>query len=192
MSQNNAEQQKLVIGFTILAFVAMILLFVGVFMAMIAVASFVFYYWREVFRYEGGKPVLWLAIITGIAAIPLAGAALEHLRLSAIYLDRQNDKWVSETFTALIFIAAIALPTGAYWLFRKIKPVSHFRVNVIEMFHRQYKEHQITKADRDANIKKIIEMGDAALEKMIAESQRQASNPAPQAASGFDVPPQNP
>ncbi len=171
--------------------IALALVVAGIFMAMAAVAGFVFYQWRDIYRYEGSKPVLWLLVITAILAVPCLIAAYDQFQVGNFLLKRKDDRWIGAMLLAVAYVLGLAVPTAFYWLFRKIKPVSHFRINVIEMFHHQYQAHEITKADRDANIKKIIAMGDAALEKMIAESQKPAAAPQ-QMGSGFDVPPQNP
>lgn len=174
--------------------IAVAVMIAGVVIALIAVTGFVANEWRKIYRYEGKQPVLWLAGITAVLALPCISSALEHFRLFAFYLERQNqgDLVFRHALSAIAFIVALAVPTAAYWFYRLVQPISHIRVNLIEMFHDQYRSGDITRKERDTQIEKTIATGDDELERMVAESRRQTQQPAARPIGAtFDVPEQD-
>ena len=195
MANNNDGMNEFIIGGVIIAMIAIALMVAGVVVALIAVAGFVINEWRKIYRYEGKQPVLWLAGITAIVAIPCISGALEQFRLFAFHLERQTDQWLGHAVSAIVFIVVLAVPTAAYWVYRMIQPISHIRVNLIEMFHEQYGRGDITRLERDTQIERTIATGDDELERMVAESRRQKQQPAarPNVLPGqpFDVPDQD-
>lgn len=194
MANNNDGMNEFIIGGVIVAMIAIALMVAGVVVALIAVAGFVINEWRKIYRYEGKQPVLWLAGITAVLALPCIGGALEQFRLFAFYLERQNqgDLVLRHALSAIAFIVALAVPTGAYWFYRLVQPISHIRVNLIEMFHDQYRRGDITRRERDTQIEKTIATGDDELERMVAESRRQKQQPAARPiGAAFDIPDQD-
>lgn len=191
MSQNDTEMQKFILGGTILAMIVMALVVAGIFMAMAAVAGFVFYQWRDIYRYEGSKPVLWLLVITAILAVPCLIAAYDQFQVGNFLLKRKDDRWIGAMLLAVAYVLGLAVPTAFYWLYRKIKPVSHIRVAYIEHWHEAYRKGEITRIERGANIRETIAKGDVALEEIHARSLQRQQRPTPQSGSAFDVPGQD-
>ena len=187
MNQNNAEMQKFILGGTVLAGIVMVLAVVGLLMAIVAVIGFVAVQWRDIFRYEGRKPVLWLLAITVIVAVPCAFWANQFVQMAARAPDKTAGMLKAWAFFTMLVPAA---PTVLYWLYRKIKPVSHIRVAYIEHWHNAYRKGEITRIERGDNIRATIAQGDAALEKIHANAMRAKSQPAAQSNAAFDVPEQ--
>lgn len=176
----------------IMVAIAVALMVAGVIIALVAVTGFVLNEWRKIYRYEGKTPVLWLAGVTAVVALPCIGGAAEQFRLFSFHLERQSDQWIAHALGAIAYIVAIAIPTGGYWLYRMIQPISHVRIALIEMWHDQYKKADITKRERDTKIAQTIATGDEELERMVAESRRQPQQPVRQhVGSAFDVPEQD-
>ena len=192
MANNNDGMNEFIVGGFIFVMIAIALMVAGVVVALIAVAGFVINEWRKIYRYEGKQPVLWLAGITAVMAIPCIIGALEQFRLFAFYLERQNqgDQVLRHGLSAIAYIVALAAPTAAYWLYRLAQPVSHIRVAYIEHWHYAYRKGEITRIERGDNIRATIAQGDAALEEIHANAMRAKSQPAAQSNAAFDVPEQ--
>jgi hypothetical protein len=195
---NNQGTNELAIGIMIFVAIAIALAVAGVIIALLAVAGFVFNEWRKIYRYEGKQPVLWLAGITTVLTIPCIHGALEQFGLFVFYLERQNQggQVLRHALGAIAFIVGIAAPTAAYWFYRLVKPISHIRVNIVEMFHEQYRRGEITRKQRDASLATFIAKTDDELEEMVVNERRnnqQAAHTAPQqpASGTFDVPEQH-
>lgn len=169
---NNNNNNELAMGIGIMAVVAIVIMIAGIIIALLAVASFVFSQWLHIHRYEGSKPVWWLAGATMIIALPCISSASEQLQLMNYYLDRNDDRSFGALFSALFSIVFIAAPTAGYWVYRLMKPISHFRIATIDQFRAQYQQGDLTRAERDTYIKEIIAMGDEALEKQVAHARR--------------------
>jgi len=177
-NNNDAAIIQFLIGGMVIGFIAMAIVIAGIFIALGAVASFVIAQWLHIYRYEGSTPVWSLLAATFFVAVPCGGVAAEQLELMRFYLDRNNDQWTGALFTAIISTVLIAAPTAAYWIYRLIKPISHFRIGTIEHWHDQYHQGNITRSERDAFIKQTIEIGDVALEQQISQARRQPETPA--------------
>jgi len=189
MNDQQAAMQ-LTVGVMIMIAIAIAVMVAGVVIALLAVTGFVLNEWRNIYRYEGKRPVRNLAILTAIVAVPCLAGALEQFHLFTVYLEYQSDQWIIHAFGAIIYIVVIAIPTGAYWLVRLVRPVSHVRIAVIEHWHDEYANANITKHERNENIAETIAMGDEALEKMVAASRRPPAQTIVQ-NHVFDVPEQN-
>jgi len=96
-----------------------------------------------------------------------------------------------ELLTAMACVASVALPTGLYWFYRLIKPISHFRIGIIDSAHQLYAQGKITRKVRDQEIKKFISIGDDALEEMMTRSVDTDPQLPERKFSPFDVPEQN-
>lgn len=192
MNNDNQFAMQVGLGLTVMMVVAIVLAVAGVIVALIAVTGFVLDQWRRIYRYEGKTPVLWLAGITAVVALACVPAAIEQFRLFAYYMERQSDQAAGYAITAIALIVAIAIPTAGFWLYRKVQPISHVRIALIEMWHDQYRKADITKHERDTKIAQTIATGDNELERMVAESRRQPQQPVRQhVGSAFDVPEQD-
>ncbi|MEM7172472.1 MAG: hypothetical protein AAF530_20055 [Pseudomonadota bacterium] len=190
-NQNDAATAQLSIGLMIAIVIGVALLFAGVVIVLLGVGAFVLSQWYSIYRYEGKKPVLWLALSTGILAFPLIFNAIDEAKLFSYYMSGSGhgDKAMKHGFLAIGSIVLISIPTAGYWLYRIIKPISHIRESLIDQTHENYSQGNITRIERDGQIALILEKGDDVLEKMVAESRRDKQPASSQ--NPFDVPPQD-
>lgn len=184
MANNNDQwQTEFIIGGTILFAVVILIAIAGAFLAAGAVLVFCVNEWRKIIRYEGWQPIQWLGGITAFVALIGISAAATELDLAS-QAQARNRPSGNHIFLAMVYIAMIALPTVGYWIYRLIKPLSHVRINIVELLDQDYRQGKITRLERDTETKKYISMSDDELEAMAvnarrAREQQAASAPAP-------------
>ncbi len=190
---NNQGNNELAVGVMIFVAIAIALMVAGAILALIGVTVYVFNAWRKIYRYEGKDPVLWLAGITAFFALFCISGALEEFRIFKFYLQNngQGEKVILHGFITVSYLGGMALPTVVYEIYRAIKPISHIKIGMVETLRDLYRQGNITRLERNAQLAKLIAIDDDEIERRHTETMRQQQAPRQTGGAAFDVPEQD-